>query len=94
MQLYDISFQVNFNGISIISSSIGKQNFKNKNIFKVAKTEYAEESFRLKFILMCVQVTYTLFQDTGLFEIFKIPIQEFMNYFCALENGYRDIPCE
>lgn len=41
MQLYDISFQVNFNGMSVISSSIGKQNFKNKNIFKVAKTEYA-----------------------------------------------------
>uniref|UniRef100_A0A8B9FZ00 Phosphodiesterase n=1 Tax=Amazona collaria TaxID=241587 RepID=A0A8B9FZ00_9PSIT len=38
------------------------------------------------------QVTYTLFQDTGLFEIFKIPTREFMNYFCALENGYRDIP--
>uniref|UniRef100_A0A8C9FV05 Phosphodiesterase 3B n=1 Tax=Pavo cristatus TaxID=9049 RepID=A0A8C9FV05_PAVCR len=37
-------------------------------------------------------VTYTLFEDTGLFEIFKIPIKEFMNYFCALENGYRDIP--
>lgn len=40
------------------------------------------------------QVAYTLFQDTGLFEIFKIPIREFMTYFCALENGYRDIPCE
>ncbi|KAM9147879.1 cGMP-inhibited 3',5'-cyclic phosphodiesterase 3B isoform 3-T3 [Pangshura tecta] len=38
------------------------------------------------------QVTYTLFQDTGLFEIFKIPAQEFLNYFRALENGYRDIP--
>ncbi|KPP69805.1 cGMP-inhibited 3',5'-cyclic phosphodiesterase B-like [Scleropages formosus] len=37
-------------------------------------------------------VTYTLFQDTGLFEIFKIPAREFMAYFCALENGYRDIP--
>uniref|UniRef100_A0A7N8WNE6 Phosphodiesterase n=1 Tax=Mastacembelus armatus TaxID=205130 RepID=A0A7N8WNE6_9TELE len=37
-------------------------------------------------------VTYTLFQDTCLFEIFKIPIREFMMYFCALENGYRDIP--
>ncbi|XP_074853817.1 cGMP-inhibited 3',5'-cyclic phosphodiesterase 3B [Carettochelys insculpta] len=37
-------------------------------------------------------VTYTLFQDTGLFEIFKIPTQEFLNYFHALENGYRDIP--
>ncbi|KAJ1177212.1 hypothetical protein NDU88_002473 [Pleurodeles waltl] len=38
------------------------------------------------------QVTYTLFQDVGLFEIFKIPSKEFMNYFRALENGYRDIP--
>lgn len=40
------------------------------------------------------QVAYTLFQDTGLLEIFKIPVREFMTYFCALENGYRDIPCE
>ncbi|XP_066475452.1 cGMP-inhibited 3',5'-cyclic phosphodiesterase 3B [Tiliqua scincoides] len=38
------------------------------------------------------QVAYTLFQDTGLFEIFKIPTRHFMNYFQALENGYRDIP--
>lgn len=38
------------------------------------------------------QVMYTLFQDTGLLETFKIPTQEFMNYFRALENGYRDIP--
>lgn len=38
------------------------------------------------------QVTYQLFEETGLFEMFKIPIQEFMNYFHALENGYRDIP--
>uniref|UniRef100_A0A8I3WC56 Phosphodiesterase n=1 Tax=Callithrix jacchus TaxID=9483 RepID=A0A8I3WC56_CALJA len=37
-------------------------------------------------------VMYTLFQDTGLLEIFKIPSQQFMNYFRALENGYRDIP--
>lgn len=37
-------------------------------------------------------VSYTLFQDAGLFEIFKIPTREFMAYFTALENGYRDIP--
>ncbi|KAJ7994984.1 hypothetical protein DPEC_G00255200 [Dallia pectoralis] len=37
-------------------------------------------------------VSYSLFQDTCLFEIFKIPVREFMTYFCALENGYRDIP--
>ncbi|XP_048339348.1 cGMP-inhibited 3',5'-cyclic phosphodiesterase B isoform X2 [Sphaerodactylus townsendi] len=38
------------------------------------------------------QVAYALFQDTGLFEIFKIPPKQFMKYFQALENGYRDIP--
>ncbi|XP_053416419.1 cGMP-inhibited 3',5'-cyclic phosphodiesterase 3B [Nycticebus coucang] len=38
------------------------------------------------------QVMYALFQDTGLLEIFKIPTHQFMNYFCALEDGYRDIP--
>ncbi|XP_052439912.1 cGMP-inhibited 3',5'-cyclic phosphodiesterase 3A isoform X4 [Carassius gibelio] len=38
------------------------------------------------------QVSYRLFVDTGLFEAFKIPVREFMNYFHALENGYRDIP--
>ncbi|XP_030626297.1 cGMP-inhibited 3',5'-cyclic phosphodiesterase A [Chanos chanos] len=38
------------------------------------------------------QVSYRLFEDTGLFESFKIPVREFMNYFHALENGYRDIP--
>uniref|UniRef100_A0A3Q2CEV7 Phosphodiesterase n=1 Tax=Cyprinodon variegatus TaxID=28743 RepID=A0A3Q2CEV7_CYPVA len=37
-------------------------------------------------------VTYTLFQDMCLFEIFKIPVKEFMSYFFALESGYRDIP--
>ncbi|TRY83010.1 hypothetical protein DNTS_011390 [Danionella cerebrum] len=39
-------------------------------------------------------VSSGLFADTGLFETFKIPVREFMNYFHALENGYRDIPCE
>ncbi|XP_075043703.1 cGMP-inhibited 3',5'-cyclic phosphodiesterase 3B [Mixophyes fleayi] len=38
------------------------------------------------------EVSYTLFQDTRLFEIFKIPQREFRNFFRALENGYRDIP--
>ncbi|XP_062860219.1 cGMP-inhibited 3',5'-cyclic phosphodiesterase 3A isoform X1 [Trichomycterus rosablanca] len=38
------------------------------------------------------QVSYRLFEDTGLFKTFKIPVREFMNYFHALENGYRDIP--
>ncbi|XP_030070093.1 cGMP-inhibited 3',5'-cyclic phosphodiesterase 3A isoform X2 [Microcaecilia unicolor] len=38
------------------------------------------------------QVSYRLFEDMGLFETFKIPVREFMNYFHALENGYRDIP--
>ncbi|KAJ4935134.1 hypothetical protein JOQ06_016670 [Pogonophryne albipinna] len=38
------------------------------------------------------QVSYKLFEDTGLFETFRIPVREFMNYFHALENGYRVIP--
>ncbi|XP_026799268.2 cGMP-inhibited 3',5'-cyclic phosphodiesterase 3A isoform X2 [Pangasianodon hypophthalmus] len=38
------------------------------------------------------QMSYRLFEDTGLFKLFKIPVKEFMNYFHALENGYRDIP--
>nr|XP_060632588.1 cGMP-inhibited 3',5'-cyclic phosphodiesterase 3A [Anolis sagrei ordinatus] len=38
------------------------------------------------------QVSYRLFEDMGLFETFKIPVKEFMNYFHALECGYRDIP--
>ncbi|XP_058272850.1 cGMP-inhibited 3',5'-cyclic phosphodiesterase 3A isoform X4 [Hemibagrus wyckioides] len=38
------------------------------------------------------QMSYRLFEDTGLFKLFNIPVKEFMNYFHALENGYRDIP--
>ncbi|XP_028842875.1 cGMP-inhibited 3',5'-cyclic phosphodiesterase A-like isoform X2 [Denticeps clupeoides] len=38
------------------------------------------------------QVSYRLFEDMGLFETFSIPAKEFMNYFHALESGYRDIP--
>ncbi|XP_074861029.1 cGMP-inhibited 3',5'-cyclic phosphodiesterase 3A [Carettochelys insculpta] len=38
------------------------------------------------------QVSYRLFEDMGLFEAFKIPVREFMNYFHALECGYREIP--
>ncbi|XP_030306842.1 cGMP-inhibited 3',5'-cyclic phosphodiesterase B isoform X1 [Calypte anna] len=63
-----------------------KMNNWNFQIFDLVQ-ELGDQSGRI-----LSQVTYTLFQDTGLFEIFKIPTQEFMNYFCALENGYRDIP--
>uniref|UniRef100_A0A3B3T7A1 Phosphodiesterase n=1 Tax=Paramormyrops kingsleyae TaxID=1676925 RepID=A0A3B3T7A1_9TELE len=38
------------------------------------------------------QVSCRLFEDMGLFETFRIPVREFMNYFHALESGYRDIP--
>ncbi|XP_066043689.1 cGMP-inhibited 3',5'-cyclic phosphodiesterase 3B [Chamaea fasciata] len=58
----------------------------NFQVFDLVK-EMGDQSGRI-----LSQVTYALFQDTGLFEIFKIPTQEFMNYFRALENGYRDIP--
>ncbi|OQV22497.1 cGMP-inhibited 3',5'-cyclic phosphodiesterase A [Hypsibius exemplaris] len=38
------------------------------------------------------QVAYKIFSDVGLFETFKIPTQEFLNYFHTLEMGYRDKP--
>ncbi|XP_072165724.1 cGMP-inhibited 3',5'-cyclic phosphodiesterase 3A-like [Diadema setosum] len=38
------------------------------------------------------QVAYRLFSDAGIFETFRITIPEFMNYFRALENGYRHKP--
>ncbi|KAG7231126.1 hypothetical protein INR49_027166 [Caranx melampygus] len=37
------------------------------------------------------QVSYRLFEDTGLFETFKIPVKEFMNYFHALENDHNRV---
>ncbi|NXW04349.1 PDE3B phosphodiesterase, partial [Fregetta grallaria] len=67
-------------------SLMEKMNNWNFQIFDLVQ-EMGDQSGRI-----LSQVTYTLFQDTGLFEIFKIPTQEFMNYFRALENGYRDIP--
>ncbi|NWR74492.1 PDE3B phosphodiesterase, partial [Centropus unirufus] len=67
-------------------SLMEKMNNWNFQIFDLVQ-ELGDQSGRI-----LSQVTYTLFQDTGLFEIFKIPTQEFMNYFCALESGYRDIP--
>lgn len=45
-------------------------------------------------VLFLFQVSYRLFEDMGLFETFKIPVREFMNYFHALECGYREIPCK
>ncbi|NXD44378.1 PDE3B phosphodiesterase, partial [Copsychus sechellarum] len=67
-------------------SLMEKMNNWNFQVFDLVK-EMGDQSGRI-----LSQVTYSLFQDTGLFEIFKIPTQEFMNYFRALENGYRDIP--
>ena len=40
------------------------------------------------------QMSYHVFLEAGLLEAFRIPIQEFLNYFRALELGYRDLPCE
>ncbi|XP_013381678.1 cGMP-inhibited 3',5'-cyclic phosphodiesterase A isoform X5 [Lingula anatina] len=37
-------------------------------------------------------VAYRLFSETGLFETFRIPLPQFMHYFHALEEGYRDKP--
>ncbi|XP_014440183.1 cGMP-inhibited 3',5'-cyclic phosphodiesterase B [Tupaia chinensis] len=67
-------------------SLIEKMSNWNFQIFELVE-KMGEKSGRI-----LSQVMYTLFQDTGLLEIFKIPTQQFMNYFRALENGYRDIP--
>ncbi|KAG8524212.1 cGMP-inhibited 3',5'-cyclic phosphodiesterase B, partial [Galemys pyrenaicus] len=67
-------------------SLIEKMSNWNFQIFELVQ-KMGEKSGRI-----LSQVMYTLFQDTGLLEIFKIPTLQFMNYFCALENGYRDIP--
>lgn len=40
------------------------------------------------------QMSYHVFLEAGLLEAFKIPIPEFLNYFRALEKGYREKPCE
>lgn len=55
---------------------------------------YKEEMVHIRFPCVMFQVSYRLFKDTGLFEAFRIPVHKFMNYFHALENGYRVIPCE
>ncbi|KAM5248566.1 cGMP-inhibited 3',5'-cyclic phosphodiesterase 3B [Ctenodactylus gundi] len=67
-------------------SLIEKMSNWNFQIFELVE-KMGEKSGRI-----LSQVMYTLFEDTGLLEIFKIPTQQFMNYFHALENGYRDIP--
>nr|XP_008105416.1 PREDICTED: cGMP-inhibited 3',5'-cyclic phosphodiesterase B [Anolis carolinensis] len=67
-------------------SLIEKMNTWNFQIFDLVK-RMGDKSRRI-----LSQVAFTLFQDTGLFESFKIPTRQFMNYFQALENGYRDIP--
>ncbi|ROT71013.1 putative cGMP-inhibited 3 [Penaeus vannamei] len=42
--------------------------------------------------LILSQLCYQVFSEVGLFETFKIPTKEFLNYFHALELGYREIP--
>jgi hypothetical protein len=45
-------------------------------------------------VFLLFQVAYKLFMEVGLFETFRIPVAAFMNYFHALELGYRDKPCK
>ncbi|KAJ8249146.1 hypothetical protein GJAV_G00231660 [Gymnothorax javanicus] len=65
---------------------IEKMNTWNFQIFNVVEQTGGKTGRLLSY------VTYTLFQDVGLIELFKIPVREFMAFFCALESGYRDIP--
>ncbi|XP_076304454.1 cGMP-inhibited 3',5'-cyclic phosphodiesterase 3A-like isoform X2 [Tachypleus tridentatus] len=38
------------------------------------------------------EMCYKVFLEAGLFQAFRIPIEEFLNYFRALEIGYKDKP--
>ncbi|KAK0140409.1 cGMP-inhibited 3',5'-cyclic phosphodiesterase A [Merluccius polli] len=73
-------------GLPDLEPLLGQLNSWNFPIFSLVDKTHGKTGCILS------QVSYKLFEDTGLFETFKIPVQEFMNYFCALENGYRDIP--
>ncbi|XP_077467952.1 cGMP-inhibited 3',5'-cyclic phosphodiesterase 3A isoform X3 [Stigmatopora argus] len=70
-------------GLDPLLSQLNKWNFP---IFSLVEKTQGKTGCILS------QVSYRLFEDSGLFETFKIPVIEFMNYFHALENGYRDIP--
>ncbi|CAG6004126.1 unnamed protein product [Menidia menidia] len=70
-------------GLEPLMSQLNNWNFP---IFRLVEDTHGKTGCILS------QVSYRLFVDTGLFETFKIPIKEFINYFHALENGYRDIP--
>ncbi|XP_051254753.1 cGMP-inhibited 3',5'-cyclic phosphodiesterase 3A-like isoform X2 [Dicentrarchus labrax] len=70
-------------GLDPLMSQLNNWNFP---IFSLVEMTHSKTGCILS------QVSYRLFEDTGLFETFKIPVQEFMNYFHALENGYRVIP--
>ncbi|XP_077422221.1 cGMP-inhibited 3',5'-cyclic phosphodiesterase 3A-like isoform X3 [Vanacampus margaritifer] len=70
-------------GLEPLMSQLNKWNFP---IFSLVERTHGKTGCILS------QVSYRLFEDAGLFETFKIPVAEFMNYFHALENGYRDIP--
>nr|XP_053632453.1 cGMP-inhibited 3',5'-cyclic phosphodiesterase 3B-like isoform X3 [Cherax quadricarinatus] len=42
--------------------------------------------------LILSQLCYRVFSEVGLFDTFRIPTRQFLNYFHALELGYREIP--
>ncbi|XP_022108915.1 cGMP-inhibited 3',5'-cyclic phosphodiesterase A-like isoform X2 [Acanthaster planci] len=52
-------------------------------IFELAQASHGE---------ILSQVAHRVFTEAGIFETFRIPVREFMNYFRALENGYRHLP--
>ncbi|KAH9500195.1 cGMP-inhibited 3',5'-cyclic phosphodiesterase A [Bulinus truncatus] len=52
-------------------------------IFEVAESEGS---------YLLTKIAYRLFTEVGLMETFRIPLAEFLNYFHALELGYRNKP--
>lgn len=60
-------------------------------------TEWDYPIFELKKVsgdAILSEMSYRIFYETGLLEAFKIPVQEFLNFFRALECGYKENPCE
>ncbi|TMS07535.1 cGMP-inhibited 3',5'-cyclic phosphodiesterase A [Larimichthys crocea] len=68
-------------GLEPLMSQLNNWNFP---IFSLVEKTHSKTGCILS------QVSYRLFEDTGLFETFRIPAQEFMNYFHALENWIQD----
>lgn len=70
----------------------GGEEYKSEILDKVYNWNFPIFELADKTHCVLSQMAYKLFDDTGLFETFKIPRKPFIDYMIALENGYRNIP--